>query len=141
MSSATEWVTDAMEAGGYPALGGLILLENLFPPIPSELILPLAGYSVSQGQLTLVLAILAATVGSVVGALLLYGIARRGGRPVIYGSGRVCGYRTATLIAPTHGLIGMARGSCSSVDSCRACGASSRFRPGSPRCRSCDSRF
>lgn len=84
MSSATEWVTDAMEAGGYPALGGLILLENLFPPIPSELILPLAGYSVSQGQLTLVLAILAATIGSVVGALLLYGIARRGGRPVIY---------------------------------------------------------
>lgn len=84
MSAATEWVTDAMDAGGYPALGGLILLENLFPPIPSELILPLAGYSVSQGKLTFILAVLAATVGSVVGALLLYAIARRGGRPLIY---------------------------------------------------------
>lgn len=84
MSSVTDWVSEAVRTGGYPALGGLILLENLFPPIPSEVILPLAGFSVGKGELSYLLAVLAATIGSVVGALVLYGIARRGGRPLIY---------------------------------------------------------
>lgn len=84
MSSVTDWVSDAVEAGGYPALGGLILLENVFPPIPSEIILPLAGFSVGKGELVYLLAVLAATIGSVLGALILYGAARRGGRPLIY---------------------------------------------------------
>ncbi|MBO9532617.1 MAG: DedA family protein [Solirubrobacteraceae bacterium] len=84
MSSAADWVVDTVESGGYPALGGLILLENVFPPIPSELILPLAGFSVGRGDMVFVLAVLAATIGSVVGALILYGAARAGGRPLIY---------------------------------------------------------
>lgn len=84
MSSVTDWVSDAVETGGYPALAGLILLENLFPPIPSEIILPLAGFSVGKGELVYLLAVLAATLGSVVGALILYVVARRGGRPLIY---------------------------------------------------------
>ncbi|MEH3052915.1 MAG: DedA family protein [Patulibacter minatonensis] len=84
MSSMVDWVTDAVEAGGYPALTGLILLENLFPPIPSELILPLAGFSVGRGDLVFALAVLAATIGSVVGAVILHQIAKRGGRPLIY---------------------------------------------------------
>lgn len=84
MSSAADWIVDAVESGGYPALGGLILLENVFPPIPSELILPLAGFSVGRGDMVFTLAVLAATIGSVVGALLLYGAARGGGRPLIY---------------------------------------------------------
>ncbi len=49
---------EAVETGGYPALGGLILLENVFPPIPSELILPLAGFSVGRGEMVFVLAVL-----------------------------------------------------------------------------------
>lgn len=84
MSSVTDWVSDAVETGGYPALAGLILLENVFPPIPSEIILPLAGFSVGKGELVYLLAVLAATLGSVVGALVLYAAARRGGRPLIY---------------------------------------------------------
>jgi membrane protein DedA with SNARE-associated domain len=64
-------------------LGGLVLVENLFPPLPSELILPLAGFYVGEGELNFVLAVLAATLGSVAGALILYAIARRGGRPVV----------------------------------------------------------
>ncbi len=84
MSSVTDWVSDAVETGGYPALAGLILLENVFPPIPSEIILPLAGFSVGKGELVYLLAVLAATLGSVVGALILYFAARRGGRPLIY---------------------------------------------------------
>jgi membrane protein DedA with SNARE-associated domain len=83
-----DWVRNTVSAGGYPALGGLILAENLFPPIPSELILPLAGYYVGQGEMTFVLAVLAATLGSVAGALILYAIARFGGRRVVLKYGR-----------------------------------------------------
>ena len=84
-----DWVRNTVSTGGYPALAGLILAENLFPPIPSELILPLAGYYVGQGEMTFILAVLAATIGSVVGALILYAIARYGGRAVVLRFGKV----------------------------------------------------
>lgn len=61
---------------GYVAVSALIFLENIFPPIPSELILPLSGFLVTKTSMTLPLAIVAATVGSVVGAYILYGIGR-----------------------------------------------------------------
>lgn len=61
---------------GYLALSALIFLENVFPPIPSEAILPAAGFMSSVGSLQLPLAILAATIGSVLGAYVLYGVGR-----------------------------------------------------------------
>lgn len=61
---------------GYVAVSVLIFLENIFPPIPSELILPLSGFLVTKTSMTLPLVIVAATVGSVVGAYILYGIGR-----------------------------------------------------------------
>lgn len=64
---------------GEVGVGLLILAENVFPPIPSELVLPLAGFLAAQGRLSLTFTILAATVGSVVGALLLYEAGRRVG--------------------------------------------------------------
>lgn len=79
----TKLSRDVVDTAGYPGLAGLILLENLVPPIPSEVILPLAGVAVGAGELTYVLAVLAATLGSVAGALLIHGIARRGGRPLL----------------------------------------------------------
>ncbi len=48
-----------------------MVAENVFPPIPSEVILPFAGYQVQQGTLSFVLALIVATAGSLVGALLL----------------------------------------------------------------------
>lgn len=54
--------------------------DNLFPPIPSEIILPLAGFAASQGVFSLSGALLATTLGSVVGALILYGLGRGFGR-------------------------------------------------------------
>jgi membrane protein DedA with SNARE-associated domain len=84
-----DWVRNTVSSGGYPALAGLILAENLFPPIPSELILPLAGYYVGQGEMAFVLAVLAATIGSLAGALLLYAIARFGGRRLVLKLGKV----------------------------------------------------
>jgi membrane protein DedA with SNARE-associated domain len=61
---------------GYLALSALIFLENVFPPIPSEAILPAAGFMSSIGSLWLPATILAATVGSLLGAYVLYGIGR-----------------------------------------------------------------
>jgi membrane protein DedA with SNARE-associated domain len=74
MSGFGEWAERVVETLGYPGLALLIALENVFPPIPSEVILPLAGFLSGQGKLWLPAAILAATVGSVVGALALYGV-------------------------------------------------------------------
>lgn len=68
---------DVIDALGEVGVGLLILVENLFPPIPSELVLPLAGFLAAQGRLSLSLTILAATVGSVLGALILYEAGRR----------------------------------------------------------------
>ncbi len=67
-----EWIVDLIEASGYWGIALLMFLENVFPPIPSELIMPLGGFTASQGNLTLPLVILAGTIGSVVGQLPLY---------------------------------------------------------------------
>ncbi|MGW0433419.1 DedA family protein [Micromonospora sp. NPDC003197] len=66
------WVTELMERLGGPGAGLAVALENLFPPIPSEVILPLAGFTASQGEMSLVGAIGWTTLGSVLGALALY---------------------------------------------------------------------
>ena len=66
---------------GYLGLALLMLAETVFPPIPSEAILPLAGYLVEQGDFNFVLVLVTSTFGSVLGATLLYEAARRGGRP------------------------------------------------------------
>jgi membrane protein DedA with SNARE-associated domain len=69
-----SWIVSVVHTGGYVGIAGLTLLENLFPPIPSELILPVAGILVSEGQLAFVGVVIASTIGSLVGALLLYGL-------------------------------------------------------------------
>ena len=93
----SDWVRDAMRGGGLAALGGLILLENLVPPIPSELVLPLTGFYVGEGVLAFVPAVAAATLGSVLGAWLLYAIGRFGGRTALLRWGRVARLTEAKL--------------------------------------------
>ena len=66
------WAIRIMEALGAPGAGLAVALENLFPPIPSEVILPLAGYTASQGDMSLLAAIVWTTLGSVTGAVVLY---------------------------------------------------------------------
>ena len=68
------WVTGVIEALGYPGLTALVALENVFPPIPSELILPLAGFLTGQGRFSFIWVLVATTLGSLIGALVLYGI-------------------------------------------------------------------
>ena len=70
--NAVTWVVDLIDALGYVGLAIVVALENVFPPIPSEVILPLAGFLAAQGRMTFFGAVVASTVGSVVGALILY---------------------------------------------------------------------
>ena len=67
-----EWITNTMNSLGYWGIGLLMFLENLFPPIPSELIMPLAGFTVAQGNMQFAPVVVAGVVGTVVGALPWY---------------------------------------------------------------------
>ncbi|WP_418041161.1 DedA family protein [Paenibacillus xylanilyticus] len=69
-----NWITDFMEQYGYIGIALIIALENVFPPIPSEIILPFGGFMTTYTSLTLPGVIIAATIGSVLGAVILYGI-------------------------------------------------------------------
>jgi membrane protein DedA with SNARE-associated domain len=75
-----DWILNLIRGGSYPALALLTVVENVFPPIPSELILPLAGYLSRHGDLVIWWAIVAATAGSLIGSLPLYYLGRRMGR-------------------------------------------------------------
>ena len=68
------WSEGIMMALGYPGITLVMLLECVFPPIPSEVVMPLAGFLVSQGKFNFWAVILAGTLGSIIGALLLYGL-------------------------------------------------------------------
>jgi membrane protein DedA with SNARE-associated domain len=78
--NAVESVVDA--AGGL-GLAAAMAVESVFPPIPSEIVLPLAGSLVAGGQLSFLVAVAAATAGSVLGAWVLYALGRFGGRPAL----------------------------------------------------------
>jgi membrane protein DedA with SNARE-associated domain len=67
-----DWIASFIEGGGPWAIAALMLLENVFPPIPSELIMPMAGFNAAKGSIPLWLAILAGAGGSLAGAYLWY---------------------------------------------------------------------
>jgi membrane protein DedA with SNARE-associated domain len=75
LDGLVDWVTRIVETVGYGGVAGLVALENLFPPIPSEVVLPLAGFVAGRGDASLAGMVVAATIGSMVGAIILYGIA------------------------------------------------------------------
>lgn len=69
-----NWITDFMEQFGYIGIFLMIALENVFPPIPSEVILTFGGFMTTYSKLSIAGVIAAATAGSVAGAVILYGI-------------------------------------------------------------------
>lgn len=78
------WAVDLMERLGGPGAGLAIALENLFPPMPSEVILPLAGFTASRGDFTLASALIWTTLGSLAGALVMYYLGAALGRERMY---------------------------------------------------------
>src|SRR5690349_17798504 len=78
-----EWATELVAAGGLFGLFLLMVAENLFPPIPSEAIMPLAGFAAARGQMSLTGVIAAGVAGSVAGNAVWFEAARA------FGTGRV----------------------------------------------------
>lgn len=71
-----DWILNTMEQYGYIGIALIIAIENLFPPIPSELILTFGGFLTTQTSMTVVGVIIASTIGSITGAIILYLIGR-----------------------------------------------------------------
>ena len=69
-----DWVVQLMGALGAPGVGIAIALESIFPPLPSEVFLPLAGFAAARGEMSIVAAVAWSTAGSLTGALALYGL-------------------------------------------------------------------
>ncbi len=76
MGQLGEWILQVMSELGYVGIVLLMFLENVFPPIPSELIMPAAGFAAARGELSLVGVIVAGGIGSVLGAIVLYAVGR-----------------------------------------------------------------
>lgn len=83
MDQVAGWIEQIILALGYPGITLVMLIENLFPPIPSELVMPFAGFLVADGKLDFAGIVVAGTLGSVLGALALYYIGLWGGEAVL----------------------------------------------------------
>lgn len=79
-----EWATDLVAGGGLFGVFALMVAENLFPPIPSEVIMPLAGFAAAEGRLSLPGVIVAGTVGAVLGNAVWFELARVVGAERVY---------------------------------------------------------
>ncbi|HEX4632272.1 MAG TPA: DedA family protein [Gemmatimonadales bacterium] len=83
-----QWLLDRFRDIGYPGIVVLMAVESSIVPLPSELVMPPAGYLAAKGELSLPLVILCGVLGSVVGALANYGLAAWLGRAVLHRMGR-----------------------------------------------------
>jgi membrane protein DedA with SNARE-associated domain len=86
-----DWITGLVQQTGYWGVFLLMLAENIFPPIPSELIMPLAGFTAARGELNIVYVLIAGTAGSLLGAIAWYYI------------GRALGLRRVRRLSERHG--------------------------------------
>jgi membrane protein DedA with SNARE-associated domain len=83
LTSFFHWLADTILALGYPGIVLLMAIESSILPLPSELVMPPAGYLAAKGQMNGVLAVAAGTLGSVIGALVNYGLALFIGEPLL----------------------------------------------------------
>jgi membrane protein DedA with SNARE-associated domain len=88
MHEVIDWLLKTIGALGYPGIFLLMALESSVIPIPSELVMPPAGYLAQQGQMSVPFAVLCGTVGSLIGAYANYFAARFLGRPLILKFGK-----------------------------------------------------
>jgi membrane protein DedA with SNARE-associated domain len=88
MHALLTWLVDTIGTLGYPGIFLLMAMESSIVPVPSELVMPPAGYLAQQGQMHLGLAILAGTLGSLVGAYANYFASHYLGRPLLYRYGK-----------------------------------------------------
>src|SRR3954470_12563840 len=88
----SDWVIRLIEQSGYLGVGFLMFLETVFPPIPSEVIMPVAGMAAAQGKLNFTLSVVSGTAGAMLGNIVWYLAARALGhdrlRPIIKRHGK-----------------------------------------------------
>lgn len=87
----TDWITSVVETIGYPGIFTLMIIEGIITPIPSEFIMPFAGYLANRGVLNLGLVIAVGTAGAAIGNVVAYHIGAKVGRPLIAKYGRFIG--------------------------------------------------
>ena len=117
-------VLQLIDALGEWGVALMLFVETVFPPIPSEVILPLAGFLAGAGQMNLVLVLVLATLGSYLGALVLYWLGAGSASNAPRGGSASCPSSTRTTSArPPTGSTGTARARCSSVASSRSSAA------------------
>jgi membrane protein DedA with SNARE-associated domain len=83
INSVVQWCTQLIGSWGLPAVFVLMLLESACIPVPSEAIMPFAGFAVSQGKLTLAGIVIAGVAGNLVGSWIAYAVGFYGGRPFV----------------------------------------------------------
>ena len=86
--SFSHWVQDVVGAGGYPVIFLFIMLESTLVPIPSELVMPFAGFMASQGKFSLPVILVINSVGALVGSGICYWIGVVGGKPFLLNYGK-----------------------------------------------------
>ena len=104
------WLVNTISSMGYPGIVILMFIESTFIPLPSELVIPPAGYLISQNQMSWVGVILSGTFGSLLGALFNYAIAVYLGRPFILRYGKYFGisqkhFTKGEIFFRKHGTI------------------------------------
>jgi membrane protein DedA with SNARE-associated domain len=88
LDSFIDWLLNLFRGMGYPGIVALMAVESSFLPLPSELVMPPAGYLAAKGELSFVLAVACGVLGSMTGALANYGLARWLGRAFFLRLGR-----------------------------------------------------
>lgn len=88
LAPVASWIVGVISAAGYAGVAGLMAVESACIPLPSEVIMPFAGYLASTGRFSLVLAATAGAVGCNVGSTLAYAVGARGGRLLVERWGR-----------------------------------------------------
>ncbi len=88
LAPVAAWIVAVISALGYAGVAGLMAVESACIPLPSEVIMPFAGYLASTGRFSLVLAATAGALGCNIGSTLAYAVGARGGRPLVERWGR-----------------------------------------------------
>lgn len=132
LGSVAGWIIAVISAGGYAGVAVLMAVESACIPLPSEVIMPFAGYLASTGRFNLVLAATAGAVGCNIGSTLAYAVGAHGGRPAVERWGRYVLLGPDDLDRAERFFTGSAARPCSSPGCCRWSAPLLPCRPASP---------
>ena len=135
ISALAAWIVEIISAAGYLGVVFLMAIKSACIPLPSEIIMPFAGYLVSIGKANLIGVATAGALGCNVGSTVAYYVAAKGGRVVLERWGKYVLISRSNSNAPTGFLHTMAPPRCFSAGCFRLCGRSSPFLPVSRACR------